>query len=620
MNIGFPGEGFPYTNFHDMNLDWMIKIAKDFLDQYTHIQEVIAQGLEDLQDKTDTGLEALQDKYDTLSGLLQDWYDEHSQDIADQLADALEDLNDWYTEHQGYLDQYLTDSIADFQTAANERAAAAIETIPGDYTDLYNQVQSIQKAFTLTEHFMFVDGELYELDTDATFEQGNFTSGGDSSSTIWIRTPANSKLNNDFVIYNPYRLQYAVARFYGNKFVDYIQAGTDLVESVIYRDMYVKVQQDYRPYEYRLRVAYYLGSADLTPAANTLRIFRRCHTETKGVYRVINPAVGNGCMIDDTTAITPGDNYRYTDVFKLRAGETLHFEYAGPSNLISLSKWIPNSDPGFAFDSALIHGDGQYHVAEYTTETDVYLRISTMVYHVNNRPYTDPDATVSNIIIFTADNYYDKEDPLYGKTITVMGDSLTYGSYAGPGSVWLQRLALKHNMTAYNMGINGNAITDGYGYDDAMCVRYSQIPASDYIVIEGGANDKGGGAPIGTFWEDEENQVMNTDTDTFMGALNTIITGIRDMYPKAKLLFLTDYNRYASKFNGYVEAMKTVCSMRSVPCFDDFSYSGVAVVEDELKEVQDEGYWLGITPNAHFTPYVYKEVLLPKYENILKNI
>ena len=116
-------EGFPYTNFHELNLDWIIKIAKDFLDQYTNIQQTITQGLEDL----DTKAEQLQ-------ALLDAWYEEHSQDIADQLADALQDLNTWYTEHQGYLDQYLTDSIAAFGLAADAKAAETLASIPADYS------------------------------------------------------------------------------------------------------------------------------------------------------------------------------------------------------------------------------------------------------------------------------------------------------------------------------------------------------------------------------------------------------------------------------------------------------------------------------------------------------
>lgn len=131
MNGGAFGENFPYSNFHDLNMDWIIKIAKDFLDQYTHIQEVI-----------DTGLQDLEDKANTLEQLLQDWYDTHSEDIQNQLADALEDLNNWYTQHQGYLDQYLSSSIIAFNNAANQKTAESIASIPADYTDLANSVSN----------------------------------------------------------------------------------------------------------------------------------------------------------------------------------------------------------------------------------------------------------------------------------------------------------------------------------------------------------------------------------------------------------------------------------------------------------------------------------------------
>ena len=145
MNGPF-GNRFPYTNFHEMNLDWMIQIAKDFLDQYTHIQETIEQGLTDIGEKTDAGLADLQDKYEALEGLLQDWYNEHSEDIAGQLADALEDLNSWYTTHEGYLDQYVTDSISAFNTAAEQKTAACIASIPADYSDLSSTVLDLDTA------------------------------------------------------------------------------------------------------------------------------------------------------------------------------------------------------------------------------------------------------------------------------------------------------------------------------------------------------------------------------------------------------------------------------------------------------------------------------------------
>lgn len=139
-------EQFPYTDMHQLNLDWIVKIAKDFLDQYTHIQDTITQGLEDLDQKA-------QD----LEQLLQTWYDQHSQDIADQLADALNDLNQWYIEHQDYLNQYLQDSIAEFNASADEKARQTIASIPDDYTALSNRVVETIDAVRLSDINVITD-------------------------------------------------------------------------------------------------------------------------------------------------------------------------------------------------------------------------------------------------------------------------------------------------------------------------------------------------------------------------------------------------------------------------------------------------------------------------------
>lgn len=135
MNTGAFGENFPYSNFHDLNMDWIIKIAKDFLDQYTNIQNTI-----------DEGLEGLDSKAQELEALLQQWYDTHSEDIANQLADALNDLNNWYATHEGYLDQYVADSIASFNQQAEQKAQQTIASIPSDYTQLSDDVNNLKST------------------------------------------------------------------------------------------------------------------------------------------------------------------------------------------------------------------------------------------------------------------------------------------------------------------------------------------------------------------------------------------------------------------------------------------------------------------------------------------
>ena len=108
-------EQFPYADLHQLNLDWIIKIAKDFLDQYTEIQQTITDGEQ-----------ALTDKATELEGLLDEWYNTHSEDIAQALAQA----------------------VIDFGTAAAAEAERVIATIPADYTALSNQVDALEDLQT----------------------------------------------------------------------------------------------------------------------------------------------------------------------------------------------------------------------------------------------------------------------------------------------------------------------------------------------------------------------------------------------------------------------------------------------------------------------------------------
>lgn len=117
-------EQFPYTNFHEMNMDWIIKVVKDFLNKYNHIEEVIQTGLNDLDQKA-TDLQAL----------LQAWYDTHSEDIANQLRDAL-----------AALDQRFLAALAQFNNDADAKAQQTLESIPADYSALSNDVLALDEV------------------------------------------------------------------------------------------------------------------------------------------------------------------------------------------------------------------------------------------------------------------------------------------------------------------------------------------------------------------------------------------------------------------------------------------------------------------------------------------
>ncbi len=209
---------------------------------------------------------------------------------------------------------------------------------------------------------------------------------------------------------------------------------------------------------------------------------------------------------------------------------------------------------------------------------------------------------------------------LHGKTLIALGDSLIYGNKLGNEATWVNKLGQKYGMTVYNHGKNGNTLAVQGKETKAlpMCVRYAGMEdGADYVVVLGGANDKRLDVPIG---EDSD-----TDPHTFKGALHTLISGLCAKYPKAKILFLTNYNRWPSKNElgisdvAYVDAMKEICALHAIPCFDNYRESGISFQNPAQLAWIDEGLSLGLPENHHFSDEAY-DWLLPKYAALLAGL
>ena len=211
------------------------------------------------------------------------------------------------------------------------------------------------------------------------------------------------------------------------------------------------------------------------------------------------------------------------------------------------------------------------------------------------------------------------EDHLKGKVLVALGDSLIYGNKLGNDATWVNKLGKKHGMTVYNHGINGNtvALQDREGKHPPMCRRYADMEdGADYVVVLGGANDKRLEVPIG-----ENGDRVET---TFKGALNLLILGLTEKYPRAKLLFLTNYNRWGAAANGrtdldYVLAMEEICRLWSIPCYNNFYNCGLSFRNPAQLAWIDEGLSLGLPENHHFSDAAY-DWLLTKYEALLESL
>lgn len=136
------GNNFPYTNFHDMNMDWIIKVVKEFKDQYTHIQEMITAGELSISSLTAQKIVELNNRATEIESLLDSWYNTHSQDIANE----------------------LTIAINSFQTRAQEIAEQVAQTIPADYSALSATVLELETdtAFNNKQNALLTDYDIYK--------------------------------------------------------------------------------------------------------------------------------------------------------------------------------------------------------------------------------------------------------------------------------------------------------------------------------------------------------------------------------------------------------------------------------------------------------------------------
>ena len=561
MNTGIFGEGFPYSNFHDLNMDWIIKIAKDFLDQYTNIQDTITQGMEDL----DTKAEELQ-------ALLDEWYTEHSQDISDQLADALEDLNQWYTTHENYLDQTLTENISLFQIAATEKAEETLATIPDDYTDMYNTILDIEDDIKNNDTVGVKEIDLTTATkvTDAFLRcDGNIDTSASATNLAYYKFPC--VYGEEYYVTGQTRNTLAL---YG-----FLDANEDVIERypttdgtstiVTYLDEHVTVPSGAK---------YMIVNDGSGWVTSNPSVSKKCYNNNEKLVQVISAQNINTDPPSHTTLSEKYVSYQnmllsdeHIDVWKYSVNVGEKYRIIGQTKygaslyayviLKGETEVIVGAFPSTAGSSTVVNQDETITIPVGVK----YLLVNDGTRWALNTP---------QVIKIVRGGFIDKKytySPLYGKKVNVIGDSMVAGYGVQTSERWTTLLANMTGATVRNYGINGSYLSNHSDADDAppVVTRYTNMDNdADYVIVYAGTNDANNNIAIGT---DD-----STDTETIKGALNVLCDGLITKYPKAKICFITPYLRLNSNaFRNTINAIADICKNYSIPVFNNWVNGGV---------------------------------------------
>lgn len=130
--------------------------------------------------------------------------------------------------------------------------------------------------------------------------------------------------------------------------------------------------------------------------------------------------------------------------------------------------------------------------------------------------------------------------------------------------------------TVTNCAFGGATMIDEINSD----ARIATMPSTaDYVLVNGATNDWSKNKVLGNLTTLANNQ-------TYTGALDSMITKMKAKYPTATIVFITPLFAYSngSALNtnskstlDFANAMKSVCSLRSVPCIDVYTESGITV-------------------------------------------
>lgn len=602
MSNGAFGENFPYSNFHDLNMDWIIKIAKDFLDQYTHIEEVIANGEESLENLTDSGLTQLQEKADNLEALLQDWYDTHSADIANQLAQALLDLNTWYTTHIDSFNTLYTEKIQAFNLEAAAIVAEVVSTIPQDYSALSGAVSDIYKLLPPFESFY---GQTLEFDYDTVFLQDGYFNS-DTLSIIHGNDFKHFVINPNAVkrikipeteivsVVDPY--QYVVI-VDGDTKIGSIGAGGgyfDLPSANTNYKIYVNVFVNGN-YATKCEVTFFNGHSvfeDEYGIDTDLEVFPSNYVkEREWDFSNIETWIPNGIRATNLQEMVN------TAWFHIKI-DTQNIEK------ITLGTGLTLTIADFAYVIIVDENDNILHAMRGENESYTFTNPANQTYAYIN--YFTDGSYITSLTMKYANPYTgDREKSLFAfRSVGVIGDSLSVGIIQGTPSAnkyfsWPQYLGRNHGITAINMGKTGITARDWWNDPDCKPVFLAQGNQCQSYIIGLGVNDSNLSMTIGTS-SDIDLTDYNNNQPSFYGWYGRIIQLIKATYANSKIFLLTmpyPYGELEGR-NNYNDAIRTISTMFSnVYLIDLYEYYNDRFKTDFMKTD---------FTNGHFTATGYK--------------
>lgn len=216
-------EQFPYTNFHNLNLTWILQKYKELVEEVNQINAWVAQHKIEYQDAIER-LTRVENELDTFEQQIQDEFDRLKQEQIDQLNQALADM-------QKQLDDTLAEARAEIDAQIQmlqTEVRKAITELENEFNALSTEIQN-----ELNELKIYLNRKIIEINNALTANNTYVFEYVEQRLDDFIR---DFPVLVDFPVYNPIRGEttniqqciydlYDFARYYGLTAMQYDNLG-----------------------------------------------------------------------------------------------------------------------------------------------------------------------------------------------------------------------------------------------------------------------------------------------------------------------------------------------------------------------------------------------------------
>lgn len=583
-------EKLPYTNYHNLNADWIVKKVKEVAEAWTEYRE----DMDEWKGGVDTELQTFYNWFDNL-------------DLTDEVRTIIEEMvqdgsfittatpvitsatEDWLAAHvsQGYaVDNTLTISGAAADAKVTGDRITQLKEDLGELTG--NVCYSYTKDASVSNNAIptqAAEANWESVVVECTAGDIFYVKGwGGNSTRLWmfgasdgtvITQSATALHMNDLIpIVAPENTRYLCVNSM------YTQIEGVLIGNSFLRDDIALLNSEVE--------------ANNTTILELVNKWNNLFD--KDAAGIANGKLWNGVV--DTN-----DAFRTSDYIEIKKSgyyviSGIAFNSYGEGSYNQSVACYDNSKQFlYNADCTLLSDSGYSRPCKFSLASNVkYIRFTIYTTELANTMMFDgqtlPDEYIPfgttihiNETVVQADNL----NPLTGKVAVFDGDSIctastdrsNKGSYAG-------RIGDANGLIVHNEGVSGGTITVvpsiGHNLSSYIDTIHTLYPDLDYLILEGGVNDsnlmgdiRGGATPEGFGSYNMHDFSGNYDSTKFCGAVETLFYKAINYYTGKKIGFIIapkfgrqvyDYTPENSNLSAYFEVVKAICKKWGIPYLD----------------------------------------------------